>query len=157
MDRRSILCLVALLGLCCSREATPPKTQTFDLQEDYVSALGQAQVSKKLVLLYFYSTHCDYCDKMVTSFMDDSVQTTLKDYVVVGVDVDSSDLAKMIEVFAVPTLVGVVPNEEGGEPVSSFQGFLDPKQLKSFIEMTRLRGTAWTRANNLSGRNTAEK
>lgn len=121
-----------------------------ELEHDLTKGIVRAGMSNRMVLLYFYSESCSFCDMMNDSLADASVQTALADFVIVGVDIES-DFGKTSGVTVVPTLVGVVPNLEGGEPVSSFQGFLTPPQLKAFIETTHRQGTIWVRLNMPSG------
>lgn len=142
--------LVFLLG--CGGPPAPAvvKVPELHLEHDLAKGIIRAGMSNRMVLLYFYSEGCSYCDMMNASLADESVRGSLADFVIIGVDIDS-DFGETSGVKVVPTLVGVVPNLDGGEPVSSFQGFLTPPQLKAFVEMTHRQGVIWVRLNMPGG------
>lgn len=132
MSLRTLLVALALLG--CSTVQSPPKvTPVVDMTDNLDEAAAQAKQQHRLVLLYFYSTSCGYCEKMLASMTDESLQPLLKSFVIVEVNVDTSEMARRIGVTAVPTLVGLTSE---GDPVSTSVGYLDPNQLAEFMSQT---------------------
>lgn len=79
---------------------------------------------------------------MQQSFADDDVRETLSDqFIIVPVKADSQ-LGKAVDVKIVPTIVGIIPTIDGGQPIGSFVGYLDPQGLRSFALNIKIKATA---------------
>lgn len=126
------------LALACSSNPvpSPPPSATLDWEYDATAAI-RSVASKKLVVLYFYDLSCSYCTLMNDSFNSDEVRSMPDDVLIVGINIESSQFARNVGIRTVPTLIAIKPTHDGGEPLETFVGFLNPQQLSSFIKKNR--------------------
>ncbi|MFB6112883.1 MAG: thioredoxin family protein [Halodesulfurarchaeum sp.] len=117
-----VLVVVVLGGLSAttvmSNAEYNPKTGE-KWQTDFDEALETAQSSNDLVLVYFWSSNCQYCEQFTTRLQnDDDLQRAVDQYVMVSANVKKQqDLMSRYGVDSYPTLVVVRPN---GTAVASF-------------------------------------
>ncbi|TBH17236.1 thioredoxin fold domain-containing protein [Thermus thermamylovorans] len=93
----------------------------------YVEALHLAQAHGRMVMVYFHSPHCPYCEQMNTFVLSDPAVTQLLEerYVVASVSTatrEGQDLARRLRAPGVPTFVFLVPHQGTWEEVGRLFG-----------------------------------
>ncbi len=121
--------------LLCSCLSSSPQTIKHPLNwgNNINYGLNKAALSNKLVLLYFYDNYCEWCDLLDTSIVENG--EILNNFVLIKVNVEKSELAKMVGIKIVPTVIVILPSENSGEPIGSFVGYMDKDKFKEFIEL----------------------
>ncbi len=124
---------IIFLLLCSCVKSPNTVLSPLKWESDVNFAINKANLSNKLVLLYFYGSGCEWCEAINTSINDKNVRNLLNDkFILLWVDVES-DLAKGSGIKFVPTIVIIKPNKNGGDPVGSNVGYLDSESFKQFI------------------------
>jgi len=93
----------------------------------YPEALALAQAHGRMVMVYFHSEHCPYCQQMNTFVLSDPGVSRLLEarFVVASVSVDTpegQELARRYRVPGTPTFVFLVPNAVAWEEVGRLFG-----------------------------------
>ncbi|RIH85952.1 Thiol:disulfide interchange protein DsbD [Meiothermus luteus] len=109
-----IVTLLALGGFLASAAAGP--AVDFDRWYPYPQAQQYAQAHQRILMVYFWSHGCPYCEQMNTFVLsDDRISRTLaRRYVVASVDMHSPEgqaLSRQMRAFGTPTFVFLVPQE----------------------------------------------
>lgn len=110
-------------------------------QTDFEAAQATAQSSDDRMVVYFWSSNCQYCEDFNAKLQNDAaLQEAVDQYVMVSADINErQDLASRYDVESTPTVVVVEPN---GTAVESFNpsGVDSPAQ-----RLTELAETEQTR------------
>jgi thioredoxin-related protein len=148
MIKQLISILAVLLASCAPpTEPTFPKRSIDSVQQvvahepeimwehDLIIGLSRAITEDKLVLLFFYHNYCEYCVTMVDrTFADEGVKKLINSrFITIKINTMESPFAAEAGVTMVPTLVVVMMNDSGGEPVFSRVGFLDNTGMSQFL------------------------
>jgi len=117
-----VLWSLALLALAAAWAAPD-----FGRWYPYVTALDLAQSHGRVVMVYFHSPHCPYCDQMNTFVLSDpQVSRFLEDrFVVASVDTETpegQELSRRYRVPGTPTFVFLVFRKGAWEEVGRFFG-----------------------------------
>ncbi|BDG15744.1 SoxW family protein [Thermus brockianus] len=115
-----VLWLTLLMGLAL---AAPDFGRWYPFRE----AQALAQEHARILMVYFHSPHCPYCDQMNTFVLSDpGVSRLLEErFVVASVGTETpegQDLARRFRVPGTPTFVFLVPRKGAWEEVGRFFG-----------------------------------
>uniref|UniRef100_A0A7V4EG64 DUF255 domain-containing protein n=1 Tax=Thermus tengchongensis TaxID=1214928 RepID=A0A7V4EG64_9DEIN len=113
----------------------------------YGTALDLAQTHGRVVMVYFHSPHCPYCDQMNTFVLSDpQVSRFLEDrFVVASVDIETpegQELSRRYRVPGTPTFVFLVFRKGAWEEVGRFFGSRPRAQFLSELRQICAKGGA---------------
>lgn len=97
--------------------------------------LQKARKEEKLVMFYFYSRGCSYCQQMELIFGEEEVAKRMENLVVISLDIHSNEgrsWAYKLGVFGVPSYVFYNPKTE--KVVSSGFGSMSPQSFVNLIQ-----------------------
>ena len=122
-----------------SVQIDPVKFITWEV--DMFEASKRAARDDKMILVYFYQQNNEACDRMTHGQgvlnLDDNV-TFINDKMV-PIKIDANDLenplVKEISIpLVTPSLVTIVPTEEGGSVVGVQLGYVTPEKFENLLE-----------------------
>ena len=145
--KKVIVLLVGLIMVACAAPPKPtPIVPLVDIkpieyihwETDLAWAVTRSYNENKLLMIYFYSPHCEWCDSMTSGngvFRLDSERIIIsKNFVTLKVNTEESEFAKKVEVDEVPTLVIISPSNSGvGEVLGVNVGYASPKVFDDFV------------------------
>ncbi len=128
-------------------------------ETDYDKALETAAAKRKPVLLDFAASWCGPCRLMeATTFADESVQSSLEDYILVRVDLDQNPaLAGKYGVQAIPACFILNPfgervaNRVGYATAAAFLSWLEAQHTAAFAPVSKNQATI-DRVQGLGGK-----
>jgi thiol:disulfide interchange protein len=126
-----IVAVAAVVGISRARRSDG----RIPWRTDFAAAKAESKQSGKPMLLYFTASWCGPCQSLKRTTWDDAgVETALREYVPVKVDIDEQpDLAEQYRVQAVPMYVVVLSTGEQRET----SGALAPAEFLRWLTLEK--------------------
>lgn len=130
-----ILTIVLIAGVSMAVCASSTDSVSgLNISDNYESALKEAKVSNKTVMIIFDQDSCSYCDKFKQDTLSNSqVQEKINSsFIPVVVDVNKDyDLASKYKVFGTPS---VVFSDSNGKEIHRVGGYVDANEFLEEIK-----------------------
>lgn len=102
------------------------------------AALEQGRQQGLPVLVNFHADWCHFCHKMdQETFTDAAVQTALRGFIAIKVDVETPEGLKLARELGVTALPTIVAFDSEGNPVYGRSGFHSPTQFLQVLQEIR--------------------
>lgn len=116
--------------------ATNVSSKTILWHYNLDAAAARAVEQKKPMFIFFFNHYCEWCEKMKKETLSnqDIVNVLNTKFVPLQVDIDTSDLAKDLDIKSIPTMVVISVAPNGKVSTLGYKvGFMKSDEMLSFL------------------------